>query len=583
MKKRMTIPLVAAMLLSLVAGCGQTAPETSVSAEPEPAAVSAAEPAPEDSAFEPEAPAPAEEPAEAEPSAEEPEGDLYASVNYDLPLFEDTLELSVFYPSRNANLSAMPSHDSEEFPFWARVQENLNVDLTFQEPNQDVCAEQCNLMLASGDYTDLIFESMVNATGSAYSGGYDQAIEEDIYVNLMDYMDYAPNYAHYVLDNPDNRRVVVTEEGNIGAFMKILSEQQKAVIGLCVHTEYWEATGLPMPETVSDWMKMFAVMADQGVKYPCDVNSSGQIQGGDFEDAMGACVSTEFLIDAESGDMVFGPTTAETREYIELFIECMDNGWIDPDWISFTGNENPLFADGSIATCDQIYMQLIQAPQRLGFGLTPCPVPHREGYGAGQLAIGELAYPMASAGGGIAVTTACDDLEGAMKMIDWMYSDEGADIINYGWVEGETYEVINGEKVINAFYSANNEDYGCGNKSLYTNDRDFGYTYPNLALATAEEVQISAANGWTVDPSNEAAIYLRLPDAVRLNSEESSELNTLISDLSTYIQTTILGWMNQTVEFNDAEWDKFCATCDEMSLAKIQEGYEAAYQRYLTK
>ena len=581
MKKPMTILLATAMLLSLIAGCGQTDMGRNTSAIAESTAVSAIESAtaPTASGAENSVEAPSDE----DSSLGAAEGDLYASVNYDLPLFEDTLELSVSYPSRNANLAAMPSHDSKEFPFWARVQENLNVDLTFQEPNQDVCAEQCNLMLASGAYTDLIFESMVNSTGSAYSGGYDQAIEEDIYVNLMDYMDYAPNYAHYVLDNPDNRRVVVTEEGNIGAFMKILSEQQKAVIGLCVHTEYWEATGLPMPETVPEWMEMFSAIADQGVKYPCDVNSSGQIQGGDFEDAMGGCVSTEFLIDAESGDMVFGPTTAETKEYIELFIQCMNNGWIDPDWVSFTGNENPLFADGSIATCDQIYMQLIQAPQRLGFGLTPCPVPHREGYGAGQLAIGELAYPMASAGGGIAVTTACDDLEGAMKMIDWMYSEEGADIINYGWMEGETYDVVDGEKVINAFYSANNEDYGCGNKSLYTNDRDFGYTYPNLALVTAADVQISAANGWTVDPSNEAAIYLRLPDAVRLNSEESNELNTLISDLSTYIQTTMLGWMNRTVAFSDEEWDEFCATCDEMSLGKIQAGYEEAYQRYLDK
>ncbi len=578
MKRIIPLLLALTMLLGCLTGCGQeTASETtSILASDEPASVQTdASPAESEA-----------QPSDAEISAEETaslEDTLHEKVNYELPMFEEAPEFTVFYPSRNANLTAMPSHDSEDFPFWSRFQENLNVELIFQEPNQDVCAEQCNLMFASGDYTDLVFESMVHSVSSAYPGGYDQAIEDDIYVNLMDYMDYAPNYAHYVLDNPDNRRVVVTEEGNIGAFMKILSEQQKAVIGLCVHTEYLENTGLPMPETVSDWMEVFAVMADQGVKYPCDVNSSGQIQGGDFEDAMGACINPEFLIDAESGEMVFGPTTAETREYIELFIQCMDNGWIDPDWVSFTGNENPLFADGSIATCDQIYMQLIQAPQRLGFDLTPCPVPHREGYAAGQLAIGELAYPLASAGGGIAVTTACEDLESAVKMLDWMYSDEGADIINFGWVEGETYDVVDGEKVVNAFYNANNEDYGCGNKSLYTNDRDFGYTYPNVALAVAEDVQISAANGWTVDTSNEAAIYLRLPDAVRLNSDESSELNTLISDLSTYIQTTILGWMNKTVVFSDTEWENFCNTCEEMSLADIQAGYEAAYERYLSK
>lgn len=577
MKRIIPLLLALTMLLSLLAGCGRDAESTPVSA-------SAPTETTPDQTLSPAQPE--MQPSEIEASVEdaaEPEENPYEKVSYDLPLFEETPEFSVFYPARNANLAAMPSHDSEEFPFWARVQENLNVELTFREPNQDVCAEQCNLMLASGDYTDLIFEGMVNSTGSAYSGGYDKAIEEDIYVNLMDYMEYAPNYAYYVLGNADNRRVVVTEEGNIGAFMKIISEQQKAVIGPCIHSDYLEESGLDMPTTIPEWMELFEVMHQNGVKYPCDTNSSGQIQGGDFEDAMGACVNTEFLIDAESGDLVFGPTTAETREYVELFIQCRENGWIDPDWISFNGMENPLFVDGSIATCDQIYMRLPTIHEYLGFEITPCPVVHREGYEAGQLAIGELAYPLASAGGGIAITTACANIEGAMTMIDWMYSDEGADIINYGWVEGETYVVENGQKVVNSFYDETNEDYGCGNKSLYTNDRDFGYTYPNLTYAVAVDSQKNAVDGWTVDTSNAAAIYLRLPDAVRLNADESSELNTLISDLGTYVQTTMLGWMNGTVPFDDSEWETFCATCDEMSLADIRAGYEAAYERYLSK
>lgn len=573
MRKIIPLLLALVMLLGCLAGCGSGAESDMPSASENPAPTQAPAPAAE----------PEDQPPESDPSVDEPEENHYEKVNYELPLFEETPEFSVFYPIRNGNQSAMPSRNSEDFPFWVRVQENLNVELEFEEPNEVSCAEQYNLMMVSEDYTDLIFEGMVNSTGSAYSGGYDLAIEDNIYVNLMDYMDYAPNYAHYVLDNPDNRRVVVTEEGNVGAFLKVLSEQQNAVMGLCVHTDYLDATGLPMPETVPEWMEMFAAMAAQGVKYPCDSNNKGQIQGGDFEEAMGACVNPEFLIDAKSGDMVFGPTTPETKEYIELFIECMDNGWIEPDWLTFNGRENPLFADGSIATCDQIYPQLPNLPQRLGFELTPCPVPHRDGYGAGQLAIGELSYPLASAGGGIAITTSCGDLENAMKMIDWMYSDEGAEIINFGWVEGETYEVIDGEKVITPFYSANDENYGCGNKSLYTNDRDFGYTYPNVALAVAQEIQITASNGWTVDTSNEAAIYLRLPDAVQLSSEESSELNLLISDLSTYIETTLLGWMNRTVEFGDAEWETFCNNCEGMSLADIQAGYEAAYERYLSK
>lgn len=131
MKKGMTILLAAAMLLSLIGGCGQTAAGNSSSARSE-AVAATTEQAPETTASQLDAPA--EDTSTVETSVTEQAGDLYVSVNYDLPLFEETLELSVFYPSRNANLAAMPSHDSEEFPFWARVQENLNVDLTFQEP-----------------------------------------------------------------------------------------------------------------------------------------------------------------------------------------------------------------------------------------------------------------------------------------------------------------------------------------------------------------------------------------------------------------------------------------------------------------
>jgi len=57
-----------------------------------------------------------------------------------------------------------------------------------------------------------------------------------------------------------------------------------------------------------------------------------------------------------------------------------------------------------------------------------------------------------------------------------------------------------------------------------------------------------------VDPSNETAIYLNLPNAVALTSEERAVLTTLISDLDTYIQSTFFGWMCKTVPFDDAAW-----------------------------
>ena len=468
MKKLLSLTLILALVLGLLAGCGAAAspsvPESDAASAEEASVAPVTEVEEPVQAEEPKE-EPEEEPLEEFAPEEEPSEEVvpeaeYEKVSYELPLFEEAPTFSAFYPLRNTNNASLPSHDSEDYPFWARVQENLNVDLTFKEPAQDVCAEQYNLMLASGDYTDLIFEGMINSTGSAYAAGYDSAIEDDIYVDLMDYIEYAPNYAYYILGNADNKKAVVTDNGAIGAFMKVLSEPEKTNIGLCVRTEYMDATGMEIPDTVDGWMEVFEAMSKNGVKYPINVNNAGQMLSGYIENAMGACISTKFLVDAESGDMVFGPTTDETKAYIELFIECADKGWMDPDWFSFTGMENPLFTDGSIATCQQIAPRLPTIAQQLGFEITPCPVLHREGYGAGQLAIRSLTNPLASSGGGIAVTTACNDVESVCIMLDWMYSDEGADIINYGWIEGETYTVENGIKLINEFYSANNEDYG---------------------------------------------------------------------------------------------------------------------------
>lgn len=572
MKKLLVMLLVFAMLLSVMVGCGKSeeapAPEAEVSEPVEDTADVQEESSPEE--------APEEDAVEEAPA--------YAQVDYELPLFDEQPEFTVFYPLRQGGGGgSMPARDGGDFPFWQRLQENLNVDLIFREPADSVCTEQYNLMVASGDVTDLVFESMLSSNASAYPGGYDKAIQDEVYLDLIDYMEYAPNYAYFALGNDDNRKVVLTDEGHIGAFMKVLSEPEKTNIGLTVHEQYLIDTGLEMPSTVSEWMTVFEAMHNNGVKYPCAVTSSAQIQDGEFTAAMGACIDTSFLIDAQSGELVFGPTTPETKEYIEVFIECVDNGWVDPDWAYNTYMENPLFVDGSIATCSQLGQRLVPLSQQYGFDLVPCPTVHREGYEEGQLAIGEVAYPLISSGGGIAVASSCADIENAMKLIDWMYSPAGAELCNFGWIEGETYYVEDGQKYINDFFQATNEVYNFGNKTLYSSDRDFGYVFPNSSYYVAVGIQKEANDLWTVKTDNAAAIYLNLPGSVRLNSQESEELTTLINDLDTYVQSTLYGWLCKTAPFSDEAWEEFVAGCRNMNLDEIRAGYEAAYGRYLEK
>ena len=46
----------------------------------------------------------------------------------------------------------------------------------------------------------------------------------------------------------------------------------------------------------------------------------------------------------------------------------------------------------------------------------------------------------------IVVTTSCAEPEKAVQFLDWFYSTDGASAVNFGFEEGESYQVVDGVK-----------------------------------------------------------------------------------------------------------------------------------------
>ena len=94
-------------------------------------------------------------------------------ISYSLPLYEDIKSFTFWSMYNTFDGSRM------EFPFWNQLAEATGVNVEFVEVNIDVCNEKYNLMIASGDYTDVIWEKSVSMDGSAaYPGGYEKAIDD---------------------------------------------------------------------------------------------------------------------------------------------------------------------------------------------------------------------------------------------------------------------------------------------------------------------------------------------------------------------------------------------------------------------
>ena len=182
-KKWIAMLLALCMLLGVLAGCGNGSAEASTVA---PGSESVQEPAPADD----DTPAPpaeepglaqeagsAQEPVSAEEPAapEAPTNEYYSEhigvKDYDLPLFDEELTLSIYW----VQLGAMGGAEQplkKDLLFWQRVQEKTGVTLDFVQRSEAVCAEQYNLMIASGGMTDLIYESNCGQMGSTsvYNG-----------------------------------------------------------------------------------------------------------------------------------------------------------------------------------------------------------------------------------------------------------------------------------------------------------------------------------------------------------------------------------------------------------------------------
>lgn len=579
MKKFISVMMVLALLCSLLTACGGTG-ESGSGAQSAPDVVDAnvEEMTPAVSATE-------EPEQENSVVAEEAEPEIIDTrVSYELPLFEEEQTISIWYPIRQGR-ATFPGKDTEQARFWYEAQNKLGVDFAWIECGQIEASEQYNLLVAGGDWPDIIYEGLCSRSGSAYNGGYEKAIEDEVYLDLAEYVEeYAPNYYHWINVNEDAHNAAYTDSGSIGAFYTINVEPALQNMGMIVNADYLDATGLDVPETMEEWEEVVVAMKNNGVAFPAVAGSSGTIFCGYAAKAMGATLDSVFLVECASDELVYGISTEETRAYLEMAAEYYEKGYIDDSFMSIVSNDSSPFTSGKVGTWEAMGQEVAVYEDYYGVRVYACPIIMSEGMEAGQTILGESKSNYVSDLPGMAVTTSCSDIPAVMKFMDWFYSDEGALIANYGWEEGVTYEVLDdGTYRELPFMEETDAATNCSNKGIYTIIGDFGLVYPNISLELANDVQRNAAEMWTPDADFTGYTYKTLPASISLNTEESNEVSSMFADIETFTQTKVLSWICGEEELNDDTWNEYLAALDSMGIEDCREAYSAAYQRYISK
>lgn len=583
-KKWIAMLLALCMLLGVLAGCGSGSTEASAPAEAStPAEV------PADDAQTPAAPdtAPdsAAEPASSEEAAapEAPTNEFYSEhvgvKDYDLPLFDEDLTLSIYW----VQLGAMGGAEQplkKDLEFWQRVQDHTGVTLDFVQRSEAVCAEQYNLMIASGDMTDLIYESNCGQMGatSVYNGGYDKAIEDDVYVDLTDLIpEYAPNY-WALLEGDDNlRKDLTTDTGKLYSMGMIYDQPQGVREGPLVRVDYLADTGLADPVTTEDWMEVFKAMKNNGVLYPMGVSNGGDIRGGFFMNAFGTAGGHSYKVDLATDELVYDGTSDELRDFVEYFHEAFAAGMVDPDYAYQQMFDTSRQVAGEVGLFGGMDRDLTNFKESYDMDLKAVPMTYPEGCEAPKQYSYEYAKQRNSGMKNIVITTDCAEPEKAVTFLDWFYSTDGASAVNFGFVEGESYEVVDGVKQWMPFMTERDENL-VNYEVIYSLDEGPGLQLVNKKNPVSEDYVLEAKDIWlSYDPAK--AVYGGLP-TLSFTAEESEDMSAVNLDIYTTVSTEIARFMMGEAELTDESWDAYCQKIEDMGLAELTEYYQVAYERY---
>lgn len=460
--------------------------------------------------------------------------------------------------------------------------EKTNVRLEIMAVPQSDYSTKVNTLLSTNQMPD-IMKTVV--------GGYSTIktyASSGIFLNLSDYMAYAPNYKAIYDANANIK--MYDYEGSTYGFV-LYPDPSNATAGptIVMRTDLLAKHDIPVPQNFEEVLSAMAKLKEiypDSQPWTSRSNTGSLLNRSAF--MLGAGYNMYF--EPETGKWEYGQITENFKGVLEYLNRAYEMGVLDIDYAtmnnqlwqekmnlgtSFMYIENPGF---SISMTNNLR---VNDPDAL---LTVIDVP------VNSLTNTARAYCYDSPEDAFYLVSAdVENPELVVKFLDWCYSEEGMTICNYG-KEGVTFEYdANGEpQYIKPFI----EQFADSSTIVYDVYAALGGSqlgFAPRALSTKLEVSINAALGLEADPLTAAINNQFLTDSAYLpgvikppfTEEENETITDILSPINTYLATQydrfIMG------EADIAEWDAVVTELIDMDIQTVIDIYNAAYDRAMGK
>lgn len=290
--------------------------------------------------------------------------------------------------------------------------------------------EKASAVIASGALPDIMFWSLSETEINEYG-------EQGAFANVLDYVDVMPNFKALILDDADMNEIYQTYTTESGKNYQIPIYRLNRDInhGNLYRADVFEELGIaPWTDTEGFYNALVALKEAYPDSYPL-ATSNGKKSLERWMSEFGIN-NADVAYDYDKQEWYIGCTSDAFKEYLDFFQKLYTEGLMDPEFLDSTVDTyNEAFLNNEAFVCNEWIGRMSALDNAAKENDANTTFSLEFGYPIGTGHYEEL--PQLEFWGNAVANN--ENTEVSMKLIDWLYSDEGSEIMTIG-VEGENFE-----------------------------------------------------------------------------------------------------------------------------------------------
>ncbi|WP_434691792.1 extracellular solute-binding protein [Hungatella sp. SB206] len=471
------------------------------------------------------------------------------------------------------NFNNMP-FDSN-WQVWQEAAKRTNVSLkgtiSLSNSNEE---EAFNLMMSSGNLADII--------GYVDASSLEKLGRDGGMIPLNDLIrEHAPNIQKVLDEDARFRQTAYSLDGNIYQIPK--NQELKAAEFWWIRQDWLDKLNLKAPTTVDELHDVLYAFRNE------DPNGNGLKDEIPLFDRAGWKQPDEYLylwdtsleFYPRDGKMKYEPLEENFRTGVSNMIKWYQEGLIDPEIFTRGASSRDTLLGGDLGGCTHDWVSTANYNSTLqetipGFQMVAIAPPADQN---GVVKERVSRYP----GVGWGISSQCKDPVTVIKFMDYFFTEEGSDLMNWG-IEGDTFTrdadgskhftdtVLQSELTPIGYLRSIGAQYRIG----MCQDGDYEY-------ATMKEDGIEANklyNGHDEWFDDSLPPYLDGKMALKYTSDDETEYKNIMASIKPYVDEKFQSWILGVNDF-DSEYDTFIKELKARGIDRALEINQKAYDTFL--